>query len=244
MFCISCGAPLPDNAVFCPQCGVRIQKDPRASKKGAVLVACTSCGSGSLKRVQKGVYICDYCGSRFHVDDANRIESAEEVDTKLMDIFCESAKYRVKDVFQSEIRILTKGLDIAPENATLMVKLGRAYRQLGFSQKAIEYYRKAEKLNPNDPTIYTNLGSLYLTQDMPSAAKPYYEKAIAMMEADPLSASLSDIAVTYGNYALCLGKLGETRAAREYLSLAKKKGYSSESVKSICNFLRLNPDHL
>jgi Tfp pilus assembly protein PilF len=206
-----------------------------------VLVSCSSCGSNSLKRVQRGVYLCDYCGSKFFVDDDNRIESAEVADAKLISIFEEAAKHDLKDEFSAELQVLTKGLDLAPQNYKLMIKLGRVYRRLGFAQEALKYYEKAKTLNPRDPTIYTNLGTLYLTREMCTEAKPYYEKAMAMIEADPLSVTPDDAAVTYGNYALCVGKMGDLREARKYLSLAKQKGYSKDSIKHICDVLHFNP---
>ena len=66
-----------------------------------------------------------------------------------------------------------------------------------------------------------------------------YEKAVAIIVSDPLSASAEDTAVTYGNYAYCLGKLGDRKNAKKYLSIAKEKGYSKDSIDTICRDLHL-----
>ena len=55
-----------------------------------------------------------------------------------------------------------------------------------------------------------------------------------------MSACAEDIAITYGNYALCIGKLGDKDGAKEYLTLAKEKGYSKDSINSVCKQVHLN----
>ena len=61
----------------------------------------------------------------------------------------------------------------------------------------------------------------------------------AIIVSDPMSACAEDIAGTYGNYAYCLGKLGGMKNAKKYLSVAKEKGYSKDSIDTICRDLHL-----
>ncbi len=103
----------------------------------------------------------------------------------------------------------------------------------------MEYYRIAEDLYPNDPSVYNNIGSNYFKSGHYAQAKEQYEKAVAIIVSDPLSASAEDTAVTYGNYAYCLGKLGDRKNAKKYLSIAKEKGYSKDSIDTICRDLHL-----
>ena len=97
----------------------------------------------------------------------------------------------------------------------------------------------AEELYPNDPTVYTNIGSAYFKLGHYVEANAQYEKAVAIIASDPMSACAEDLAVAYGNYAYCLGKLGDRKNARKYLSLAKEKGYSKASIDTICRELHL-----
>ena len=254
MFCIYCGTRLPEKSVFCPSCGAKVTWEISAEKgaaekdrppvKTGIPTACASCGSHRLKRIRKGEYLCEHCGSKFFVEEQIRIKSREEIDASLLALFMEADEYGGKDDYQAAFQTLAKGLEIAPDNGMLMLKLGRACRELGYAQKALEYYQKAEALNPDDPVIYVNVGTVYMDRGQPEKARPLYEKGLAMMEADPLSASAGEIAVTYGNYALCIGKLGDTEGAKKYLAIAKEKGYSRESINTICRTLHLNPDRI
>ena len=246
MFCIHCGNRLPDGAAFCPACGARTGEEGQSEKNRTPETAeqdlvCTACGSHRLKRIRRGQYLCEYCGSRIYTEEADTGKSDEARDAELMALFTEAAAYEEKDDIRTELQVLARGLAIAPDNGTLMLKLGRAYWRLGDLPKAREYYQRAGELNPEDPIVFINIGTLYLTQGQYAQARPQYERGLAIMEADPLSATANDIAVAYGNYALCLGELGDKSRAKEYLKIAKEKGYSQESINNICARLRLNP---
>lgn len=214
------------------------EKESRSERR-ILPASCSSCGSSSLRKVSDGEYVCEFCGSRFFVGEPDEAGDAEEADADLAAVFEKAAGYEERDDYKNELRTLAKGLDIAPNDCTLMLKIGRAYWRLGFIKKAVEYYRKAEELDPDDPIVYVNLGALYLSQDQYKMAKPLFEKGIAIIEADPLSASPGDTAVTYGNYALCIGKLGDREGAKHYLEIATEKGYNRSSVDNVKKKLRL-----
>lgn len=250
MFCIHCGSKLPDGAKFCLNCGAAIsagsvpaeKKKPEASsasKIGQQLISCTVCGSTNLRPVQRGIMRCEYCGSKFRVDEENRIKSAEEVDAQVMSVFIKAAEFELKNDTKNELETLSSAIPIAPDNSLLMVKLGRAYRRLGFYSKALEYYQKAITLDPNQATGYSNIGAVYLSTNQYAKAKPYYEKAIAMIQNDPTTASKGDQATMLGNYALCIGLLGELKQAKRYLEEAQKLGYDPNNVKAIQDRLGL-----
>ena len=74
-----------------------------------------------------------------------------------------------------------------------------------------------------DKKDYSNIGAAYIKLGHYAEAKVQYEKGMSIIESNPMSACADDIAITYGNYALCIGKLGDKQGAKEYLSLAKEK---------------------
>lgn len=236
MFCIKCGAALPEGANFCPKCGTKTGFSDRTPPE-----SCTACGSRALKRVRRGEYLCEHCGSRYHVNGEDGIESEEETEARLTALFVEASEYEARDDIPAELQILLKGLDIAPQNINLLLKLGRSYWRLGQNQKAMEYYERAEVSDPGNPIISIGVGNIYLTQGVYIEAKTLYEKGLSIMEANPLSVTANDIAVSYGNYGYCLGKLGDRKGAKKYLSIAKKKGYNPQSLANVCRQLGLDP---
>lgn len=242
MYCAACGSPLPEKAAFCPTCGAKVQAPPQAGSEkpngnGLRPALCSFCGSGSLKKVRKGEYICESCGRRFFAEDPAEVLSENESEAELLAILAEAEGYMDKGDYRSELRVLSRGLSVAPDNTTLLLRLGRVCNRLAMVQEAKEYYRRAEETDPDDPIVYTNQASLWLKQGQYDEAKRLFETAIRMIEADPMSASVGDAAVTYGNYGWCLGKLGDMAGAKKYLARAKKMGYSRESLDYICRDL-------
>ena len=242
MYCASCGSPLPEKAAFCPTCGAKVQAPPQTGSagpngNGLRPALCTFCGSGSLKKVRKGEYVCESCGRRFFADDPADVLSENESEAELLAILAEAEEYMEKGDYRSELRVLSRGLAVAPEDTTLLLRLGRVCNRLAMVQEAMEYYRRAEKNDPDDPIVYSNVASLYQKQGQHAEAKPLYEKAIRMIEADPMAASVGDAAVVYGNYGWCLGKLGDKAGAKKYLARAKEMGYSRNSLDYICRDL-------
>lgn len=246
-FCIQCGTKLPDNARFCMNCGaaVSVRVTPKASssssssKAGQILIKCTVCGSNDLRPAQRGVMRCAHCGSIFRVDENHRLLSAEEIDAQLTSILIRAEEYADKNDHKNELATLSSAINLAPDNPTLMNRLGRAYRRLGFFNKAIEYYKKVIALNPDEPTAYSNIGTAYLSMDQYADAQPYFEKAIELIQNNPMSATKSDQAAIWGQYAMCIGKLGDLKRAKECLEKARKMHYSEESIKYISERLGL-----
>ena len=201
---------------------------------------CTSCGSGNLRKIRAGEYLCEHCGTRLYTDE-RRIggDDQETHEAEAAALLSEAQEYAEKKDYRNELRTLAKAMELAPENNTVLLRLGRAYWRAGLPEKALEYYRIAEELYPEDPIVYANIGSAYLKLGHNEKAKEQYEKAIAIIESEPMSACADDIAITYGNYALCVGRLGDRKTAKEYLSIAKEKGYSKDSIDTICGELHL-----
>lgn len=238
MFCTSCGASLPDHAAFCPACGAKVTGEEKQSPSRLHSLKCTSCGSTSLRKLPAGGYQCEHCGTILHADEE---ESGEDHETagQVAVLLSQAAAFAEKKDYQNELQALVKAVELAPRDNTVLLRLGRAYWKLGSIDKAMEYHRMAEELYPNDPAVYNNLGTNYFKLGNYAQAHAHYEKAIAIVEADPTSASPGDTAVFYGNYAYNFGKLGDKKNAKKYLSIAKAKGYSKDSINIICEDLHL-----
>jgi len=239
MFCKFCGAILPDDATFCPACGVKVTWEARSEASKLHTMRCTSCGSTSLRKLPTGGYRCEHCGTRLFAEEEKPGKDNGSVDAQVAILLSEAATFAEKKDYQNEIQALTKAVELSPENNTALLRLGRAYWQLGSFEKAMEYYRIAEELYPDDPAVYNNIGSTFFMSGHYAEAYAQYEKAIAIIDSDPNSACAEDTAVFYGNYAYSLGKLGDKKNAKKYLSIAKEKGYSKESINKICEDLHL-----
>ncbi len=239
MFCKFCGASLPDDAAFCPACGVKVTGEAKPEAPKLHTMRCESCGSTSLRKLPTGGYRCEHCGTRFFTEEEKPGKDNGSVDAQVAILLSEAAAFAEKNDYQNEIQALTKAVELSPENNTALLRLGRAYWQLGSLEKAMEYYRIAEELYPNDPAVYSNIGSNFFKLGHYAEAYAQYEKAVAIINSDPNSASAGDTAVMYANYAYSLGKLGDKKNAVKYLSIAKEKGYSKESINRICEDLHI-----
>ena len=239
MYCRICGTALPDAAAFCHACGAKVSGGEKAGTMELYPVRCTACGSSSLKKIRKDEYRCEYCGTVFYTNEQSIGEDHESTDAKVAVLLAEAAAFAEKKDYNNELQTLIKAKELDPENDFVLLRLGRVYWKLGSLEKAMEYYQIAEELYPNDPTVYNNIGSNYFKMGQYAKANEQYEKAIALIEADPTSANGEDVAITYGNYAYSLGKLGDRKNAKKYLSLAKEKGYSTDSINTICKELHL-----
>src|SRR6266487_2892199 len=76
MFCMKCGAQLPDDAAFCFKCGTRmgqssqVQPQSGLTSTGQVLapstatsLKCPSCGAPIAPKFGEMIITCEYCGS-------------------------------------------------------------------------------------------------------------------------------------------------------------------------------------
>lgn len=245
MFCTKCGTLLSDDETYCPKCGNKVSvKEDEADNDNILSLVCESCGSTKFKMIRKGEYVCRYCGSTFFMKQDEPPQDDPDVSAKLFAIFQEAAKHEENNKYKKELQVLSQGLEIAPDDCTLLTKLGRVYWRLGMFDWSRKYLEKAERLYPNDPVVYNNIALLYLSKNLYAEALPYFEKSVALAETDPISVGNNDTAVIYGNYALCLGLLGDIEQARKYLGIAKKKGYRSGSIKNVCKRLKIDPSSI
>ena len=99
------------------------------TRRGGKKVICSFCKTN----LPEGAVFCPSCGRRVALKPIEEADKWPETGV-LLSIFREADEYERKDDYQTELRILVKGLRIAPENCTLMLRLGRAYWRLGYDR--------------------------------------------------------------------------------------------------------------
>lgn len=198
------------------------------------ITTCPTCGSKEFLRESIGVMVCRYCRNRYDEKTLNgAVLTREEIDAQVAGLLLRSEEYRSRDNYEEEIRVLSEASAIAPDSCSVWLKLGRAYRMLGMSPRALECYEKARGLEPDNGVAYTNTGAVYCAAGDYETACRWYEQGLSMMgQLDP------DYPGALGNYALSLGMMGKKRKAVGYLKMAKQRGH--ESADKIKNLLGIS----
>ena len=186
------------------------------------LIKCECCGGNSLRKYDGNGLMCDFCGSKFRLDENEDIISKEVVDAKLMSLFIDAEKCREAEKYTDALQIYIKALELDEHNAAVWVKLGRAYRECGLHDKALECYNKAISLEPNFPTAYSNIGAILLFRKDYQGALEYYEKGMGL-----ISENDTDYPTVLANYAMALAFTGDKKQAAALLNKAEKKGYQN-----------------
>jgi len=104
--------------------------------------------------------------------------------------------------------IIRKGMELSqsykPGYAREWRQLAELFRMLGWTQKAMTYYKKAAELDPQDITSRNNLGTLYLDEGMD-------EEALEVLK---VAASLKPhLAEVYNNLGIAYSSLGDFNSA-------------------------------
>ena len=151
-----------------------------------------------------------------------------------METYYEQANlFHKQEQYSLELDVLLEAEKYYPNDSTIQVKIGRAYRCQGKLDKAMQRYMKAVEMNPNEASVYCNIGALYYFQNQLEMALPYYEKAYHIIENNPELATKDDRGVIYANLALCSGKLGDFSKVAECTAKAEREGYDKATLWDI-----------
>lgn len=148
-------------------------------------------------------------------DTKNRRERNSTLFIKYSSILEQSRTLHRAKQYGQELDVLLKGVVIDPLNTTLLLRIGRAYRCLGDTDRAVAYYNEAIKIYPGNPVCYQNIGVAYAAAERYMDARPFFEEAFKKMKQNPEKISQNDIARLYGNYARCIGHLGNLHKAKK-----------------------------
>lgn len=183
---------------------------------------CPGCGAILVLSKDRRNMICEYCGSTYPVKNINgALASKDAVDAKIVSLYAEAEEYRQKEDYGLELNALASALELSPDNARTLVKLGRAYRTMNFFAKAEECYERAIEVDPQYGAAYCNLGAICLLSGENQKAVEYYEKGIELVD----KRNASDYSTSLANYALAIGRSGDKRKAAALLDKAEGLGY-------------------
>lgn len=183
-------------------------------------IECESCGSTELKLQNDGSYKCDFCGSRYWLDENDIIQDTDIVDADIITLYFEAEKYRQENKYNLEIQVLTKAIECDRNKALTWVKLGRAYRMCDLIDKAIDCYYKAIDLDPLYAQSYTNIGTAYILKKDYAKSVEYFEKGMPL-----LNCTDGDYPVILANYAIAIALTGNKIKGARLLNKAERQGY-------------------
>jgi hypothetical protein len=72
MFCTKCGSQLPDDAVFCIKCGLKLKAPtipPQNQSSETKDLKCSSCGAPIAPKFGEMVVTCEYCGASISLEN-------------------------------------------------------------------------------------------------------------------------------------------------------------------------------
>lgn len=186
-----------------------------------IRVQCEACGGSELKK-SGNMYICEFCGSKYFLDNQGREQNSVLTATKVITLLEESKKLHESNQFVSELNVLTEAINLDETNSRIMVHLGRCYRALNNPNKALEFYDKAIEINPYEGTAYANMGTIHLLRGEYEAAKQCYDKGLPLIDKCDF-----DYWIAQANYAVAVAKLGDPEKAEKMISEAESRGYTN-----------------
>lgn len=184
-------------------------------------LSCDACGANQLVR-RRGYYECEFCGSRYLIDEDEQVTGRLITDSQLVQKYFDAAKCMRSGDHTGELRILTEALALDQDNTTTLVKLGRCYRTLGFSDKALEIYQQALEIDPECGLAYTNTGTILLLRQDWHGGAAQYEKGLPLIDK-----TTNDYWTAYANYAVAVAKLGDPARAEAMVREAEQHGYAN-----------------
>lgn len=138
--CVSCGALMPTNALYCPKCGVK--QDGASEKKE---------GGG-----QKILYIDATTGRKKMMTPEDLVKQ-EEAKSEAREFNERAVQLMRQRRFDEAIRELKKAAELYPYEAMIFMNLGVSYAEKGQFEEAIKYLEKALSIDPRNERVRRNL---------------------------------------------------------------------------------------
>ena len=182
---------------------------------------CEACGSSDLKK-SGNKYICDHCGSKYFLNEEEQEIDSELTDIKAVQLIEEAIKLHKSNDYAKELSVLNKAYNLDNNNSVIMNLLGRCFRSLGNSDKALEYYNKSIEINPYEGLAYTNMGTVFILREEYEKADQCYKKGLPLVDKSEF-----DYWIAYANHAIAVAKLGDEKLAEQMIKKAEERGYKN-----------------
>lgn len=176
--CPNCGAAVPDNARFCPECGTAIQagnsaaetaetaprEKPKMVNYNLIYLVLL------LSLVIVGIY-----GYPYLIPPAKKQAATQK----------QVAPEKMPPVDQRAMEQLQARLKENPNNAQANIDMGNFLFDHQRFTEAIKYYQKALELEPRDTAVIVDLGVCYFNLHELDTAKQYFERALKIDNKQP-----------------------------------------------------------
>ncbi len=111
-------------------------------------------------------------------DDPLNLDDLDGEGESVFDHLKESTEAELKYDYRASLRALEKAYDTAPENPTVMFKLGKVLSHLGETERAIGFFKDLIQSNPNDIKPHLELAKLHTKQGNFTEAERFADSAI------------------------------------------------------------------
>ena len=190
---------------------------------------CSACGGKSFTRLNANTIMCDYCETRFTLDDhqqnGSASGSAELRKAKVAALVAQSVAQHDQQNYQEEIKLLLEALEMDEQSSEIWTKLGRAYRLIGLHDDALRCYQQALKLDPNNGPAYGNVGVVYQFKGDYESSMRYLKHGMSLCNPDS-----SDYAILMANLAIATYKSGNHVEGTRLINEAEMRGYANAAA--------------
>lgn len=185
---------------------------------------CSACGGKSFTRIDARTIVCDYCETRFTLEDEAQPAaqgSTELRRAKIAALVAQADALHNEQKYREEIQPLLQALELDEQNSDVWTKLGRAYRLLGMHDDALRCYERAIALDPYNGSAYGNVGVIY-------QFKGDYANAIRCLKHGMtlLDQNSGDYTIMMANLAVVTYKSGNHSEGIRLIDEAERRGYA------------------
>lgn len=148
---------------------------------------------------------------------------------KMGDWLLAARRLHAEGKYIEELEILNACQEADEYNSDVLIEFGRAYRNLGDNEKALEYYNRALMINPCECNAYINIGIICMIKGEYAKSVSYYEKALKLS-----STNKDEYWVANAYYAVAVAKLGDRKRARKMIEESEAHGYpNGEAIRKM-----------
>lgn len=128
-------------------------------------ITCEACCSNQLKKYGQNILICDFCGSKYIVNENEEVKSEAVVHSEIVNLLIKASVAYAKGNYEETLNQLGQALKLDDTNAVTLNKIGMCYRKLYQNDLARDFYEKAIAADPNFGAGYGNslIYLLYIT---------------------------------------------------------------------------------